>query len=144
MSKTKPVRPTYTPEERQRYALMFFQSADTSEDIGRAVGSSGTSVLNWAKDYLGIPRNTKATPTELRHMYAALSAEQTSKDGEPGESAPPARVIPDPVLAGKVRDAVTYLQQAERAINLSMRSGKTRQLDDVHLMALLALRTLTQ
>jgi hypothetical protein len=42
-----------------------------------------------------------------------------------------------------VRDAITYLKQAEYKINQRIQDGGTKQLDDIALMVILALRTLT-
>lgn len=47
-----------------------------------------------------------------------------------------------PVTGGNVRDATIYLKQANRRLMTSIRNGQLKEPDGVHLLMLLALRTL--
>ena len=130
---------------RDQAAIDFLESNESAEEIGRRYDTSGTSISNWAKKFLGKSPNDKIHPTKLREMYRTLypngfESAPAASPPQDSEIAPPSK---KPDNSAKVRDAITYLKQAEYKINQRVQDGGTKQLDDIALMVILALRTLT-
>lgn len=132
---------------RDQAVIDFLESNESAEEIGRRYDTSGTSISNWAKKFLGKSPKDKIHLTKLREMYRTLYP--NGFEGAPAASPPQdSEIAPPPPPKkpdnyAKVRDAITYLKQAEHKINQRIQDGGTKQLDDIALMVILALRTLT-
>lgn len=119
----RPVRGTRHGEDVKRRAVALLMSRTMkAQDICAKVGVSAAALYAWRKQYATASSTADATAPAVSKASDALS------------------VSPGAIAA---RDATVWLRQAKKKLIAGIRAREIDDFDEVHLLSMLALRSLT-
>jgi transposase-like protein len=123
-------------ERYSKEALRRLKAGETAKDIGKSLKIDPANIYNWvanSKKQRYVDAGRKGGLAKNKQAKVGISYGDTRKQIE--ETAP--------VLSTRMRDAVSLLKHAKTAMYADLQAGKIREFDELHLLVLQALRTLT-